>query len=397
MKNKLHIQLASHYTCTGCAACASVCPTDSISMREDIEGFLMPYIDAKTCIGCHKCEKTCPILNSQPIPSNSNRKVYAAINKNEEVRMRSSSGGMFHALAKWTIEQNGVVFGAKWNEDWNVIHDYSETVEGIELFLRSKYVQSHVGDSYKKAKQFLQQGRWVLFSGTPCQIGGLKSFLDKEYETLVTVDLICHGVPSPKVWHSYLKDYLGKEKLLFVNFRDKSNGWQNKYIVTTTTTTTTRSELGSKNPYHHGFLENTYLRESCYHCHFRTRTRLADITIADFWGIDRLCPDFYDNKGTSLVITHTTKGGRVFNGLVNDNQLSVLKIDDSVDIADYNPCYIHDEIRKDNRDFFFLILRLTGSFKSAQRVVGKKLLYSRIKRKIKKIANKIKRFYDKGN
>ena len=171
MKKKTNIQLASRNACTGCAACASVCPTSSITMRQDNEGFLQPHIDADTCINCHKCEKTCPIVSPITIPNDFETQAYAAINKDEAVRMRSSSGGMFLALTKWTIEQGGVVFGARFNDQWEVVHDYTETLEGIEPFMRSKYVQSRIGDTFKQAKQFLEQGRWVLYSGTPCQIG----------------------------------------------------------------------------------------------------------------------------------------------------------------------------------------------------------------------------------
>ena len=231
MKDSNNIHLASTDTCSGCAACVSVCPTGSISMKEDREGFLQPHINTKTCIGCHKCEKTCPILNPIEIPNDFETQAYAAINKDEDVRMRSSSGGMFHALAKWTIEQGGVVFGARFNDQWEVVHDYTETIEGIEPFMRSKYVQSRIGDTFKQAKQFLEAGRWVLYSGTPCQIGGLKAYLKKEYEKLLGVDLICHGVPSPGVWRAYLKEAIKGDTLLGFNFRDKKNGWISNRIT----------------------------------------------------------------------------------------------------------------------------------------------------------------------
>lgn len=154
------IKLAPKESCTGCVACASICPKGCIKMVEDREGFLQPKVDSKACVRCHQCEKTCPILNPLIIPSDFETKAYAAINKDEEVRMRSSSGGMFHALAKWTIEQGGVVFGARFDEKWEVMHDYTETIEGIEPFMRSKYVQSRIGDAYNKAKTFLERGRW---------------------------------------------------------------------------------------------------------------------------------------------------------------------------------------------------------------------------------------------
>ena len=285
-------------------------------MIEDKEGFLQPYIDTKTCIGCRKCEKTCPIITPIKIPTDFETQAFAAINKDEEVRMRSSSGGMFHALAKWTIEKGGVVFGARFNEQWEVVHDYTETLDGIEPFMRSKYVQSSIGETFKQAKQFLNQGRQVLFVGTPCQIGGLKAYLKKEYDNLLAVDFICHGVPSPKVWRVYLKETLHGDTLLDFNFRDKKDGWNSNQciIAVTTTTTTTRARL-MENPFFRGFRKEIYLRKSCYKCNFRTYHRISDFSIADYWGVHEKCPEMFDNKGTSIVFIHTTKAKIVFNDL----------------------------------------------------------------------------------
>ncbi len=329
MSKAYNIQLASHDTCTGCAACVSVCPSGSISMCEDREGFLQPHIDKKTCIGCHKCEKTCPILNPINIPTDFETQAYAAINKDEDVRMRSSSGGMFHALAKWTIEQGGVVFGARFNDQWDVVHDYTETIEGIEPFMRSKYVQSRVGDTYKQAKAFLEQGRWVLYSGTPCQIGGLHQYLGKDYERLIMVDLICHGVPSPKVWRTYLKETLHGDTLLDFNFRDKRDGWIGFQCVTTTTTTT-RREQQMANTFFRGFLKNVYLRKSCYSCAFIGIDRISDITIADFWGVDSIRPEIDDDKGISAVLIHSQKGQNIIDDLHPNTQLWTQSIEDVI-------------------------------------------------------------------
>ena len=175
MRQKKEITLASPADCTACAACVSVCPKQCISLREDCEGFLQPKIDVFVCIECHKCEKVCPILNQAAIKTDFETKAYAVINKDDEIRAQSSSGGVFFSLAKWVIEQGGVVFGARWNENWEVVHDYAEDIESVKAFMRSKYVQSVVGDTLKQAKEFLDFGRWVLYSGTPCQLGGLRA------------------------------------------------------------------------------------------------------------------------------------------------------------------------------------------------------------------------------
>ena len=197
------IILSSKYDCCGCEACAQRCSHNAIKMVRDNEGFLYPEIDMHICTDCGLCEKVCPIINQseQKVPIIS----YAAQNNDESIRLQSSSGGVFTLLATETINNGGVVFGAKFDEQWNVIHDYVETIEGLANFRGSKYVQSQIGKCYKKTELFLKNGREVLFSGTPCQIAGLKKYLIKEYKKLICVDIICHGVPSPMVWTQYIK------------------------------------------------------------------------------------------------------------------------------------------------------------------------------------------------
>ena len=219
-------QLTDKQDCCGCHACASVCARHSITMQEDNEGFLYPVVDASTCIDCGLCEKVCPVINQdeprKPL------KVYAAKNRNEEIRRQSSSGGIFTPLAESVIREGGVAFGAKFDKDWNVVHAWTDTIEGIADFRGSKYVQSIIGDTYREAREFLKQGRKVLFSGTPCQIAGLRKFLRKEYENLLTVDVVCHGVPSPLVWREYLKENTKGKEILRIDFREKK--WVGKII-----------------------------------------------------------------------------------------------------------------------------------------------------------------------
>ena len=383
MKMKQHmIHLASAVDCTACAACVSVCPKQCISMREDREGFLQPKIDAKLCIECHRCEKVCPILNPVAIPNDFETKAYAAINKDDEVRAQSSSGGVFFPLAQWIIEQGGVVFGARWNDKWEVVHDYAEDLEGIKAFMRSKYVQSVVGDTLKQSKSFLEAGRWVLYSGTPCQIGGLKAYLGKEYDKLITVDLICHGVPSPGVWRSYLKDYVGNDQILSINFRDKSEGWlgfQYFTTTTTTTTTTTRRDKKMENPYFRGFLTNVYLRNSCYDCRFRQYHRMSDITLADYWGVEKFCPEMHDDKGTSIVLVHTEKGKSIMTEM--DSIISVLQ--QKSNLLVYNSSMEVNESKPQNRTFYFHLFRHFG-FRKSEFAISTSSIFKRIIRKIKR-------------
>ncbi|MDD6357403.1 MAG: Coenzyme F420 hydrogenase/dehydrogenase, beta subunit C-terminal domain [Bacteroidales bacterium] len=391
MKKECNIQLASAKQCTGCEACVSVCPTNSITMKEDIEGFLQPHIDKDTCIGCHKCEKTCPIVTPITISTDFGTKAYAAINKDEAVRMRSSSGGMFHALAKWTIEQGGVVFGARFNENWEVVHDFTETIDGIEPFMRSKYVQSRIGDTFKQAEAFLKEGRQVLFVGTPCQIGGLKAYLHKEYDKLLAVDFICHGVPSPGVWNIYIQEYFKNDELISFNFRDKSEGWISyQCIIESKTKSKTERKKLLQNDYFRGFRKEVYLRQSCYECNFRTYHRISDFTIADFWGVDQKCPSMYDNKGTSIVFIHTQQAQGVFQNLSDGLQT---KMQSRKDATWGNPGMDseHPERSIISRKLFYAAYHLV-SFRCAMRVVD---VFCSVKETCVKYIGKFKRKINK--
>ena len=352
-------------------------------MHEDKEGFLQPRIDASFCIECHKCEKVCPVLNQEITKDDFETKAYAVINKDDEVRAHSSSGGVFYPLAKWVINQGGVVFGARWNDKWEVEHAYAEDIEGVKSFMRSKYVQSTIGDTLRQAKTFLDEGRWVLYSGTPCQIAGLRTYLGKEYNKLVTVDLICHGVPSPGVWRAYLKDYVGKDKILNINFRDKQVGWLGFQFFTTTTTT--RRDNQTANPYFRGFLYNVYLRNSCYDCKFRQYHRNTDFTLADYWGVDEVCPEMHDNRGTSIVFVHSQKGMTMLNQL--SSNLKILEQTKSNAIL-RNQGMEKNEEKPQTRNTYFMLFRLFG-FKNSEFAISKFPIHMRVIRKIKKLIAKV--------
>ena len=307
------LQLTDKQDCCGCHACASVCARHSINMQEDNEGFLYPVVDASTCSDCGLCEKVCPVINQdeprKPL------KVYAAKNRNEEVRIMSSSGGIFTPLAETVIRDGGVVFGAKFDKDWNVVHAWTDTIEGIANFRGSKYVQSTIGNTYREAREFLKQGRKVLFSGTPCQIAGLKKFLRKEYDNLLTVDVVCHGVPSLLVWREYLKEISKGKEILKIDFRDKKIGWKN-YRVVVKGNDDIVDQPFNENIFMKGFLRNLYLRPSCYACTARSGKSGSDISIADFWGVQNYYPEFDDDKGIGLVLVNTEKG-RISYGQLN--------------------------------------------------------------------------------
>ena len=341
------IQIVDKQNCCGCGACAQRCPQQCISMRIDQEGFLYPHVDESFCVNCGLCESVCPFL--KPEAERTPLEVFAAINRDEGVRQHSSSGGVFSLLASSVISAGGVVFGVRFDEQWNVVFDYAEDKDKIGLFRGSKYVQANVGDAYKKCECFLKEGRKVLFSGTPCQISGLKKYLQKEYTNLVACDLICHGVPSPKVWEKYLfsvrKRKMKKNAIWWllakvpfgssgkrlpfitgIRFRDKSNSWKRYRFVLelkeapaegmqspVLSSTKTINELFYVNAYMKAFLHNLSLRPSCYHCKSKCGRSNSDITLADFWGIQNVSPEMDDDKGTSLVLVYNDKGTTLLN------------------------------------------------------------------------------------
>ena len=203
------ISISDKANCCGCSACYSACPKQCISMVEDEEGFRYPIIDKSKCIDCGLCEKVCPVLNvSNP---NKPASIFAFSNKSEDIRLKSSSGGAFSLLAELVLSQGGVVFGAAYDNNWEVAHTYIERIEDLDMLRRSKYVQSRIGDTYKQAKNFLKEGRKVLFTGTPCQISGLRHYLRKDYENLITMDFVCHSAPSPKVWRKFLREQYARK------------------------------------------------------------------------------------------------------------------------------------------------------------------------------------------
>lgn len=333
--------------CCGCEACRQVCPKQCIKIEADEQGFVYPRVDTSLCIDCHLCEKVCPVLNqaAERLPEGT----YAATNVDSAVKERSSSGGVFFALAESVIGQGGVVFGVKFNENWQPVHAWADNLDGVKAFQGSKYVQSRIGDSFAQAATFLKQGRKVMFTGTPCQVAGLRLFLRKDYgEQLLTVDVACHGTPSPAVWSEYLSNIArpqgapaGKNTdfsslndapvVTGISFRDKRNGWE-KYGFSLRVAATSGSGQNSdfysviddketlfehhrKNLFMQGFLHDIYLRPACYACSAKAGKSGADITLADFWGIQRNYPELYAKGLYSLVLANTLRGKHILESL----------------------------------------------------------------------------------
>ncbi len=250
---------------------------------------------------------------------------YAAVNQNAAVRANSSSGGVFYLLAEYVISRGGVVFGARYNADWEVVHGYAESMDDAAAFMGSKYVQSRIGDAYTQARDFLKQGRLVLFSGTTCQIYGLKAFLGKHYNNLITVDLICHGVPSPKVWREYLQLRSGNRGIKSISFRDKTQGWLVFSLKIDFENGETHRKTLKEDLFMRGFLQDIYLRPSCYQCRFRGEHRNTDITLADLWGCKTIAPDMFDDKGVSLVLVQSETGADIWQAACSAMEIRELK------------------------------------------------------------------------
>lgn len=357
--------------CTGCAACSQVCPRGAVEMAANDEGFQYPNIDKELCTDCGLCREKCPInktvdtgdvMGTEPVTEQNNaysikHKAYACFSADDDVRSGSSSGGAFTQLAQSIISRYGVVFGAEFDGTFRVRHSYTEKVDGLEGLRRSKYVQSDTENTFIKAKEFLNAGREVLFCGTPCQIAGLKSFLNKEYNNLLTCDLACSGVPSPKVWRMYL-DYMSgryKSKVSSISFRDKTDGWNCYNMKIDFENGSRYIDRAKHETFFIGFGKNIFNRISCFNCRFRMQNTKADITLADFWGIDKQNDsDFMDNRGVSLLITNTEKGERELSLIMDKMFIKPEPLDFAIK---YNPRLASSVAEPGGRKSFFNDLR----------------------------------------
>ena len=300
------------FACTGCNACFNSCPVSAIHMIENAEGFKYPQIDSDKCIKCGLCEKICPAINKRTIKEKNIKSVYA-VSANDKIREKSSSGGVFTLLANYFLENQGYVCGASFNRDYSKVkHIIINKKEDLYKLQSSKYVQSDIGLVFKDIKALLQENKKVLFSGTPCQVEGLKRFLNKEYANLLTVDVLCHGAPSPKVWREYLKEISQDKEIKEITFRDKKNGWQGPLLLNIQYKNNTHYKaMSNVDAYYQAFLKNLILRKSCETCQFTNLDRPSDITLGDFWGIGKFNRKLNDRKGLSVVVTNSSKGKEI--------------------------------------------------------------------------------------
>lgn len=304
--------------CCGCTACMTICPVKAITMVPDKEGFPYPVIDEEKCIHCDLCRKTCDFVKKHDWQSLEQPKAYAAKMKSDKERAASQSGGMFAALSETVLDMGGVVYGAGYDSDWEVVHKRAVTKEERDAMRGSKYVQSRMDDNFEKVINDLWAGKYVLFSGTHCQCAGLKSLLEmKKINTkkLFLIDLICHGVPSPKVYETFRNFMTEKHrgKLEGFNFRNKNKfGWHSH-----TETLKINGKEYDSNCFREMFYNHNILRESCFQCPYKHIVHLTDITIGDCWGIETYASDFDDNAGVSLTLVNTIKGQKLFNEIKN--------------------------------------------------------------------------------
>ena len=404
------IDIKNKKDCFGCTGCVQKCPKKCISLEEDEEGFTYPKVDLALCIGCGLCEKVCPVINKKekqsPLAS------FAVKNPNLDERLNSSSGGVFIMLAKHILLEHGIVFGAVYDDQFEVMHTYAENLEGVIPMMRSKYMQSRIGKTYQEAECFLKDGRNVLYVGTPCQIAGMKFYLQKDYGNLLTVDFACHGVPSPGVWRDYLNELKYTisaqsatdenksvnsslsftPEIASVNFREKHGyGWK-KYGFVVKYKSALKAEnsvllssLSYENPFMRGFLANVYLRPSCYECPAKGGRSQSDLTIADFWGVDSLLPKFDDDKGVGLVLTNTKKGNEIF------GKLGLIRIKISYELAEKNNIAICQSVisHPKRSDFFRNRLSLEYNFETTINKILKVSLCHRFIICVRKIIKKI--------
>lgn len=374
------IDIVKKEICCGCYACSNACSRNCITMVTDNEGFDYPVVNKSSCINCNLCDRVCPFKNDIKRDEKNRIDAYACINKDDKIRNASSSGGIFYILCEYVIEKKGVVFGAAFDKEFNVKHTYAETIQECNKFRGSKYVQSKIGETYKLARKFLDNKRVVLFSGTQCQIKGLKTYLGKQYENLITIDIVCHGVPSQKVLNLYNNSLIKKYKsnIKSISFRDKRRGWKEFSYVAEFENGKVYSKNMKEDTYMQGFLQNLYLRPSCYRCKAKNFTSGSDISLADYWGVKYIHQDLDDDKGTSLVLVNSSKGEEIFKELATKIIMKKTNLDYAVE---KNPCIVKSVQANAERNMFFKNINTNNIEKNINRCINKTILY-RVKLKI---------------
>lgn len=309
--------LITDATCSGCAACMNICPVNAIKMAPNEESFMMPRIDFDLCVNCGKCARVCPELNQAESANYANPPCYA-FRADDETRRKSSSGGLFSTIAKIFIDKGGWVCGAVFDENWKVKHILSNNWKDVMKMRKSKYVQSSIGYIYKDIKKILDAGDQVFFTGAPCQVAGLRSFLKKPYENLLCADVVCHGAPSQWLFDKHLSELADGQKIVDIDFRDRRYGWNSSHLMVEFPNG--KIYVGNRftDAYEKGFHDNLILRKSCYNCKFCSFPRTGDLSVGDFWGYEEFFPKNIDHNGTSMIFINNSQGEKILNE-IGDN------------------------------------------------------------------------------
>lgn len=369
--------------CMGCGACANVCPKNAIKMVEDEMGFKYPVIDQNLCINCGLCERTCPIVKKFNDNKSSSPEVYACWSLNEENRYKSTSGGAFTEIVTPILKNGGYVVGAAYNKENMVEHKIVNKLEDLPQLRQSKYLQSDTLNIYKETKTLLDENKTVAFCGSPCQIAGLYNFLKKDYTNLLTIEFICRGMNSPKAYRCWLSEIEQKEnkKVIKVWFKYKVNGWKTSPRCTRVDFADGSYKVydGDGNKFMSGYLgPNLYIRPACGECHFNGLPRQADITLADFWGINK---ELDDDKGTSLVLINSDNGKKYFNNIKDNIFYEEKSLDE---IYEGNVCF-STSVKINKKSEEFLKELNENNFSQMVNKYSKVPIYKKIGRKIKKI------------
>lgn len=339
MKNNLGN--ISEEICSGCGACVQKCPKQCIRMVENQRGFLVPEIDVETCVGCGICASICPERNNSN-SINDVQETWAVTSKEMAVLNESTSGGMFTLLVKQILNSNGVVFGCSWDENFRVKHIKIDNISDLSRIQKSKYIQSDTKNTFKEAETYLKNGANVLYSGTGCQIAGLLSFLGKEYENLYTVEVACHGVPSPGLFEKYIK-WLESENSTSVTgftFRNKVRHKKGEHFTFYYEDDNGQKHFrfSNEDPFYASFLQGKTLRDTCYTCKYKADNHVGDILLSDYWGIEKALPDFDAKYGASAVLIYSNKGKYLFESISGEEIKKQKSSKESV--VDYNPSLI---------------------------------------------------------
>lgn len=387
------IKIIDKRACTGCGACINACPRHIITMEEDNDGFIYPKVNVEDCIECHLCERSCPMLKEREDVCTSHDDFpvfYAGQLKNEDDLMEVSSGGAFWAFSKTIIDNGGIVYGAVQTEVDSIYHQRAETLEEIRAIRRSKYFQSDTKLTFAQVKADLKDGKYVLYSGTGCQIAGLKTYLGKEYDNLITCDVVCHGVPSRKVWKTYRKEKEEREgkKIKDLVFRDKSAGWSHNQYKITYQDGSVEKEASAQQLFHAGYLQGLFYRPSCGVCRFASLPRVADVTLADYWQYQGRFRQPGNDLGVSLITVNSNKGQRLLDGSVKYLDIELTEQEKSL-----ASCRHLDEHPSENpdRENFFKLFNEAGYYVAATKYItsaGNTNLVKRVTRKLWRIINK---------